>query len=115
LKGDAADFKPHGRHTSVYPMQLPVWLPVEVMRQMVNRFKKFLCDELIIMVMKEAKATERVEGPTNHAPAQLPLNEVIPVSATAATPATLVASTSHRNGRRTVSGSNSVVTIFLIV
>lgn len=58
LKGDDADLKDdlivRGRHSTMYHVELPHHLPVDVLKGMVNRYKRILFNELNAMV-KESK------------------------------------------------------------
>jgi hypothetical protein len=39
-------FNVHGRHTTLYPVELPLWLPDNAVEQMVTRFKAILLEQL---------------------------------------------------------------------
>lgn len=45
------DFGICGHHDTVFPVELPSWLPVPVLRQMVTRFKGRLHDVLVTLLM----------------------------------------------------------------
>jgi hypothetical protein len=62
LRGDSEDFRVRGRHTTMFPVGLPSWLPIDVLQQMVDRFKKFLLDELVTMV----QSSERLASTRRH-------------------------------------------------
>jgi len=57
LRGGATNFNVRGRHATLYPVELPRWLPRDVMEQMVIRFKKILLIEITAM-MSVAMATD---------------------------------------------------------
>ena len=51
LRGDKHDqFMVRSRHSTVYPLQLPPWLPLDVCQEMVNRFWNHLLRQLETMV-----------------------------------------------------------------
>ena len=51
LRGDEPDlFGVRARHSTLYPVELPHWLPSEVAEEMVQRFRKYLRCQLEVMV-----------------------------------------------------------------
>lgn len=50
LRGDTRDFIVRGYHTSLYPVELPSWLPEHVLTDMVKRFERHLRRELDIFL-----------------------------------------------------------------
>ena len=52
-----ADFEVRGRHPTVYPVDLPPWLPINIVNSMLTRFKALLRKELVEM-LAAAKASE---------------------------------------------------------
>ena len=65
LRGNSEDFEVRGRHTTIYPVELPPWLPTEYMEQMVTRLRKYLTDELIIMMAQDADSEEAEASETH--------------------------------------------------
>jgi len=43
-------FAVRGQHSTVYQVELPPWLPIEVLKEMVNRFEGILTDEIRAMM-----------------------------------------------------------------
>jgi hypothetical protein len=43
-------FRVRGRHPTVFPVQLPQWLPPKIMREMIARFQSFLALEIKTMM-----------------------------------------------------------------
>jgi hypothetical protein len=56
LRGDTNNFKSNVRHTTIRPVELPPWLPHNVMEKMVIRFQRILFDEIIIMMRRQEPA-----------------------------------------------------------
>jgi|HubBroStandDraft_3_1064219.scaffolds.fasta_scaffold42557_4 hypothetical protein len=52
-EGDPGHFRARGRHTTVYPVELPQWLPPRVCLEMVNRFRSHLRNQLAYMVSRQ--------------------------------------------------------------
>jgi hypothetical protein len=50
LRGSSHSFMVRGYHTSFYPVELPSWLPVFVLEDMVRRFEEHLRRELVIFL-----------------------------------------------------------------
>jgi hypothetical protein len=48
LRGVTQDFKVRGRHPTLFRVPLPLFSTVEVLLPMVDRFRRHLCDELMI-------------------------------------------------------------------
>jgi hypothetical protein len=44
-------FDVRGRHDTVYSMELPAWLPIDILQKMVKRFRQLLHDEFVKMLM----------------------------------------------------------------
>lgn len=49
LKGDEEDLNVRGRHSTPFPVQLPAWLPREVVKEMVSIFEIFVLEELSVL------------------------------------------------------------------
>jgi hypothetical protein len=43
-------YKIRGRHSTVYPVQLPNWSCPDIVKELIIRFDKYLQDELLIML-----------------------------------------------------------------
>jgi hypothetical protein len=55
LRGREKDhFLVHSRHSTVYPVELPPWLPKDACQEMVFRFQKHLFAQLQIMTVAES-------------------------------------------------------------
>jgi hypothetical protein len=48
LRGDK-DLNVRGRHPTVFPVQLPPWLPHDIMAKMVDKFENILLNEITFM------------------------------------------------------------------
>jgi hypothetical protein len=56
-----------GHHLTVYPVELPEWLPHDIVTQMMGQFQKYLRDEVTTMLMKdEQKAANRRSHHASH-------------------------------------------------
>jgi hypothetical protein len=53
LRGDTDDFNVYGHRTSLLPVELPQWLPHDVVEEMVIRFQKILLGEIITMMRQQ--------------------------------------------------------------
>jgi hypothetical protein len=51
-----------GRHSWLYPVDLPEWLPVELVNKMLNTFKAFLVKEFQSLLKAESKAANVERG-----------------------------------------------------
>lgn len=47
------NIKSRGCHSTIFPVQLPPWLPSSVLEEMVARFEIFLLQEITSMMMQE--------------------------------------------------------------
>jgi hypothetical protein len=43
-----------GHHATLFPVDLPSWLPEQVVKEMLKRFRKHLVDELHLMLRRTA-------------------------------------------------------------
>jgi hypothetical protein len=50
LGGDTNTFVVRGQHSTVYQVELPPWLPIEVLKAMVNQFEQILTKEIRAMM-----------------------------------------------------------------
>ena len=50
FRDDDHEFRLRGRHPTVFPVQLPPWLPHDVLLNMISRFQYFLLDQIYIMM-----------------------------------------------------------------
>ena len=56
LRGnDPSNFQVRGRHTTVYPVALPAFLPIDVVRGLVKRYRLILLSELQVMMSREQR------------------------------------------------------------
>lgn len=55
LRGTGKDLNVRGRHPTILPVQLPPWLPRNVMEEMVARFESFLLQDITSMMQEPAK------------------------------------------------------------
>lgn len=55
---DERKFMVLGGHSTVYPIELPPWLPLNICREMVHRFRKHLRSQLKIMLDNTASASD---------------------------------------------------------
>jgi hypothetical protein len=56
LRGNTNDFKSNAHHTTIRPVELPPWLPRNVMEKMVTRFQRILLGEVITMMRRQEPA-----------------------------------------------------------
>jgi len=49
LRGDSEDVHVHGHHTNLYQVELPQWLPLDVVVDITAEFKKILLRQIRIM------------------------------------------------------------------
>jgi hypothetical protein len=42
-------YKVRGRHSTLFPVQLPIWSPADVVQELIIRFRQYLRDELDTM------------------------------------------------------------------
>jgi hypothetical protein len=49
LRGEAEMYKIRGRHSTVFPVQLPIWSPPDVVQELIKRFGRYLRTELDTM------------------------------------------------------------------
>jgi hypothetical protein len=49
LPGEAEMYKIRGRHSTLFPVQLPIWTPTDVVKELNIRFKRYLRNELDTM------------------------------------------------------------------
>jgi hypothetical protein len=59
LRGDSENYKVRGYHTTVYPVELPNWLPEDVLTKIVLEIESLLCNEIILMMTEEAKIVQK--------------------------------------------------------
>jgi hypothetical protein len=59
LRGDTNKYQVRGRHATVYPVDLPAWLPAGVLEEMIRRFRIYLRDELLILIDQEHNSKKR--------------------------------------------------------
>jgi hypothetical protein len=59
LRGDTNIFKLNAHHTTIRPVEVPPWLPRNVMEKMVIQFQRILLEEIIAMMHRQ--------GPAHHA------------------------------------------------
>jgi hypothetical protein len=50
LRGNSDIFAVRGQHSTVYQVELPPWLPIEVVKEMVSRFEGILKEEIRAMM-----------------------------------------------------------------
>ena len=65
LKGDTSNFSVRGYHNTFYPVDLPDWLPLDVVKTMVKRFENYFLAELthfILTVMKAKTMKQQKKG-----------------------------------------------------
>jgi hypothetical protein len=59
-----------GSHSTIYPVELPEWLPYEIVEEMKKRFQKHLREEIEIMLdgatTKQPVARQRNRGHVPH-------------------------------------------------
>jgi len=48
--GMRAEFIVRGRHAVLSPVQLPIWLPVEIVQQMLQMYKQILVDKFKVLM-----------------------------------------------------------------
>jgi hypothetical protein len=63
LRGDTNDFQLNVHHTTIRLVELPPWLPRDVVEKMVIQFQKILLGEIITM-MRRPKPTQRAYNPS---------------------------------------------------
>jgi hypothetical protein len=51
LRGDTAELDTRGYHTTIFPVELPAWLPPDVIRTLLGTFKIHLRQEIDTMVV----------------------------------------------------------------
>jgi hypothetical protein len=61
LKKKATDFAVHSRHTTLSQVQLPPWVPRDIMMEMVDRLRKILLHQITAMMGKQ----DRIERDGN--------------------------------------------------
>lgn len=67
LRGEKKDqFMVRSRHSTVYPLELPGWLPLDACQEMVNRFQKHLSLQLQTMVLGQRNASNIVSVKSMH-------------------------------------------------
>jgi hypothetical protein len=72
--GNVGWYKIRGRHSTVYPVQLPDWSPPDVVRELIKRFDQYLSSELDTMRMDyllredEEQAKQAVKHGHRHNP-----------------------------------------------
>lgn len=54
LRGDENKYSVRGCHATPYAVDLPAWLPANVLQEMIDRFRVHLRDELITLLDQEA-------------------------------------------------------------
>ena len=54
LRGETKRFRVRGRHATLFPVELPEWLPPQVMDEMITRFQEILYDEILRMMKFES-------------------------------------------------------------
>lgn len=54
LRGDSENYKVRGYHTTVYPVELPNWLPEDILEKIVVEIEILLCNEITLMMREEA-------------------------------------------------------------
>jgi hypothetical protein len=62
LRGETDDFKVRGRHTTVAPVDLPAWVPEEVMKEMVERFRAIVRGQVLEVVGVDGLPPESAES-----------------------------------------------------
>ena len=55
MEGPTDRFGVRERHPTVYQVELPPWLPRNVLEKMVNRFEKILGEQIFFMMLSGAK------------------------------------------------------------
>ena len=55
MREQATDFTVCGRYTTLSQVQLPSWVPRDVLVAMLDRFKQHLLDQIIAMMRKQAR------------------------------------------------------------
>jgi hypothetical protein len=55
MEGPTARFGIDRRHPTAYRVELPPWLPCDVLKEMITRFEKILGDQILIMMLSGAK------------------------------------------------------------
>jgi hypothetical protein len=65
LRGTSDDFDVCGHHLTLFLVILPAWLPTEVVVQMVDLFKTYLCCECIIMMNRHPSKHNRTSNQTD--------------------------------------------------
>jgi hypothetical protein len=67
LRGEKKDqFMVRSRHSTVYPLELPGWLPLDACQEMVNRFQKHLSLQLQTMALGHRNASTIVGFKSMH-------------------------------------------------
>jgi len=56
LKGCGAEFHVRGCHTTIHPVELPQWLPHEVVEELVIQFQKILLHKVMVMMKRQWQA-----------------------------------------------------------
>jgi hypothetical protein len=59
LSGQGKEINVRGRHPTVFPVQLPPWLPRHIMEKMVDKFEIILLQEITDMMHEPAKSHSR--------------------------------------------------------
>jgi hypothetical protein len=52
----------HGHHSTVYPVELPPWLPLHIVKSMVDKFMEQLCCELTCLIYKQEQTLSTISG-----------------------------------------------------
>lgn len=55
LRRKATDFTVHNHHTTLSHVQLPPWVPQDVMMEMLDQFKQILLHQIIAMIEKQVR------------------------------------------------------------
>lgn len=53
MRGKSGDFGVRGYHTTMYALELPSWLPPEVVEKVTVSFQKILLEEIVAMMGKQ--------------------------------------------------------------
>jgi hypothetical protein len=76
----------HGCHSIIYPVQLPAWLPADIVEKMIMRFQIHLRRELNVMMTTSQLPTPSVSFPKGHRHAESESNISIASSRSGQTP-----------------------------
>lgn len=59
LRGSSEDLAVRGGHPDLYPVEMPQWLPKDIMLKILAYVDQLLVDQVIIMMMNEANTTSK--------------------------------------------------------